>query len=91
LGTSNALCASGDTLRAAFSVRDDPLIQVVLQEVLEEAGFAVTAASGAVEALSVLDANGADFRALVTNDRTRLSIGRLLYAERERPLECRRH
>jgi CheY-like chemotaxis protein len=34
---------------------------------LEDAGFAVTAATGAEEALRMLDADGANFRALITD------------------------
>jgi CheY-like chemotaxis protein len=50
-----------------FVVEDDPLVQDVLQGALEDAGFAVTAAKGAQEALKMLDAVGANFRALITD------------------------
>jgi DNA-binding response OmpR family regulator len=50
-----------------FVVEDEILIQQLLQDVLEEAGFAVTAATRAEEAIEILDAKGADFRALVTD------------------------
>jgi CheY-like chemotaxis protein len=50
-----------------FVVEDDVLVQDVLQGALEDAGFAVTAASGAEEALRMLDADGANFRALITD------------------------
>jgi DNA-binding response OmpR family regulator len=45
-----------------FVVEDEILIQQLLQDVLEEAGFAVTAATRAEEAIEILDAKGADFR-----------------------------
>jgi CheY-like chemotaxis protein len=50
-----------------FVAEDDVLVQDVLQGALEDAGFAVTAATGAEEALRMLDADGANFRALITD------------------------
>jgi CheY-like chemotaxis protein len=50
-----------------FVVEDDAVVQDVLQGALEDAGFAVSAASGAEQALTMLDADGANFRALITD------------------------
>jgi len=50
-----------------FVVEDETLIRQLLQDVLEEAGFAVTAATNPEEAIQILDAKGAEFRALVTD------------------------
>ena len=48
-------------------VEDEPLIRETLEEVLGEAGYAVTAAATGEEALRLLNAEGQDFRALVTD------------------------
>jgi DNA-binding NtrC family response regulator len=56
-----------DTKVLTLIVDDDQLIRDVLQEALEDAGFAVRAAGGGEEALTMLDADGANFRALVTD------------------------
>jgi DNA-binding NtrC family response regulator len=50
-----------------FVVEDESSIQEVLQDALEDAGFAVSIASSAADAIKKLDAEGADFRALITD------------------------
>jgi DNA-binding NtrC family response regulator len=50
-----------------FVVEDEISIQEVLQDALEDAGFAVSVASSAADAIKKLDAEGADFRALITD------------------------
>lgn len=53
-------------------VDDDAEIRLVLQNALEEGGFAVLEASNAREAIDILDARGEEVRALVTD----VNIGR---------------
>lgn len=48
-------------------VEDDPLIRELLEETLVEAGFGVETADSGERAISVLDAPGANHRALVTD------------------------
>lgn len=48
-------------------VEDEELIRQVLQETLTEAGFGVDVASNAKEAFALLDKEGADYRALITD------------------------
>lgn len=48
-------------------VEDQPAIQSILQEALEEGGFAVLVASDADQAIDVLDARHSEVRALVTD------------------------
>jgi DNA-binding NtrC family response regulator len=50
-----------------FGVEDHHLVQEALQGVLKDAGFAVSAANTAENAFEMLDAKGADFRALITD------------------------
>lgn len=50
-----------------FVVEDEISIQEVLQDALEDAGFAVSVASSAADAIEKLDAECADFRALITD------------------------
>jgi DNA-binding NtrC family response regulator len=50
-----------------FVAEDEISIQEVLQDALEDAGFAVSVASSAADAIKKLDAEGADFRALITD------------------------
>jgi DNA-binding NtrC family response regulator len=48
-------------------VEDDPLVHDVINEVLVEGGFTVAQASTTREALAMLEAPGAAYRALVTD------------------------
>jgi DNA-binding response OmpR family regulator len=48
-------------------VEDEAIIQTLVEDVLKEAGFAVTMASRGKEALRMLDAADAAYRALVTD------------------------
>ena len=50
-----------------FVVEDEHLLHAVLEETLEDAGYAVTIATSAEEAMKMLDVKGADFRALLTD------------------------
>ena len=50
-----------------FVVEDEEAIQEVLRDALEDAGFAVSAATNGEQAIKMLDADGEDFRALVTD------------------------
>jgi len=56
-----------ETKVLVFVVEDEVAIQDVLQAALEDAGFAVSTASSGEDAIQQLDANGADFRALITD------------------------
>ena len=48
-------------------VEDEALIQQVLQDVLEDGGYAVRKAFNGDEAIRMLDARGDEFRALITD------------------------
>ena len=50
-----------------FLVEDETLIQELVEHALEEGGFAVAIASSGEEAMAMLDADGAKFRALVSD------------------------
>ena len=50
-----------------FVVEDENLIRMTLQDALEEGGFAVIHAATAEEAIRMLDADGAAYRALITD------------------------
>ena len=50
-----------------FVVEDEHLLHAVLEETLEDAGYSVTIATSAEEAMEMLDVKGADFRALLTD------------------------
>ena len=50
-----------------FVVEDEVLLQHVLEDILVEAGFAVTQAFNGDEAIRMLDASNANFRALITD------------------------
>ena len=50
-----------------FVVEDEHLLHAVLEETLEDAGYAVTIATSAEDAMEMLDVKGADFRALLTD------------------------
>jgi len=50
-----------------FVVEDEPLIQDLLENALKEGGFAVATAAAGAEAIRMLEASGADYRALVTD------------------------
>jgi DNA-binding response OmpR family regulator len=50
-----------------FVVEDEETIQEVLKYALEDAGFAVSAASSGEDAMKMLDTNGEFFRGLVTD------------------------
>jgi CheY-like chemotaxis protein len=50
-----------------FVVEDEELIREVLQDTLEDAGFAVLSATSGEQAIEILDAKGEYFRALVTD------------------------
>lgn len=50
-----------------FVVEDEALIQSLIEDILTDAGFAVTSASHAEDAMKVLDEKGTEFRALVTD------------------------
>ncbi len=50
-----------------FVVEDEPLIQDLIEEALQEGGFSVEKASTAEDAIRLLDQKGADYRALVTD------------------------
>jgi DNA-binding NtrC family response regulator len=56
-----------ETKVLVFVVEDEVAIQDVLQDALEDAGFAVSTASSGEDAIQQLDAHGADFRALITD------------------------
>ena len=71
-----------------FVVEDDALVQESIQHALEDGGYAVTTASSGEEAISMLEANGADFRALMTD--VNLGAGKLTgwdVAQRARELK----
>ena len=48
-------------------VDDEELVRALMQDNLEEAGFSVEDASSAAQAISMLEAEGADYKALVTD------------------------
>lgn len=48
-------------------VEDDPLVQDMLEATLEEGGFTIKVAAAAEQAIEMLDAEGADYRALITD------------------------
>ena len=50
-----------------FLVEDELAIQDVIEIALEEADYAVAKASSGEEAIKMLEANGADYRALITD------------------------
>ena len=50
-----------------FVVEDEENIRVLLEHILEDAGFMVRVASSGEDALARLDDDGADFRAVVTD------------------------
>ena len=50
-----------------FVVEDEQLVREMLQDALVENGFAVENAESGEEAIRLLDTNGADYRALVTD------------------------
>ena len=50
-----------------FLVEDEELIRQLLEEALSEGGFAVTMASTGKEAMTLLDREGAEFGALITD------------------------
>ena len=50
-----------------FVVEDEHLIQELLEHALVESGFAVEKAASGEQAIQMLDATGADYRALVTD------------------------
>ncbi len=50
-----------------FVVEDEALIQHVLEDALTDNGFAVTLAISGEEAIAMLDREGADYRALITD------------------------
>ncbi len=50
-----------------FVVDDEELIQEFLKDTLEDAGFAVSAATSGEETIKMLDTQGERFRALVTD------------------------
>ena len=51
-----------------FVVEDEQLVREMLQDALVENGFAVENAESGEEAIRLLDTNGADYRALVTDE-----------------------
>jgi len=53
-------------------LEDEVAILEIVQDSLEEAGFAVTAATDAQTARKMLDEQGAEFRALITDVNIRL-------------------
>ena len=50
-----------------FVVEDKDFIQHLLEEALTEGGFSVTSAISGEEAMAMLDREGADYRALITD------------------------
>jgi len=48
-------------------VEDEPAIRDLVHEALEDGGFAVAKASSGTEAIAMLEAEGAEFRALVSD------------------------
>lgn len=48
-------------------VEDEAVLRTVMEEELNDAGFAVSMASRAKQAITMLDSPGADYRALVTD------------------------
>jgi DNA-binding NtrC family response regulator len=50
-----------------FVVEDQDYIQHLLEETLTDGGFTVTMASSCEEAIAMLDREGADYRALITD------------------------
>jgi CheY-like chemotaxis protein len=55
-----------------FLVEDETLIQELVEHALEEGGFAVAIANNGEEAMAMLEADGANFRALVSD----INLGR---------------
>ena len=50
-----------------FIVEDDALIQVTIQDALEDGGYSVVQATSAEQAMEMLDAEGANYKAIVTD------------------------
>lgn len=50
-----------------FVIEDEESIQIILEEALTEAGFSITMAGSGEEAMEMLDKEGADYRALITD------------------------
>jgi CheY-like chemotaxis protein len=50
-----------------FIVEDEAVIRQVLEDALTEGGFAVTLASSGEQAITMLDKEGADYSALITD------------------------
>ena len=50
-----------------FVVEDEEVIQHILEDALSDGGFTVKNASSAEEALAILDQEGHDFKALITD------------------------
>jgi CheY-like chemotaxis protein len=50
-----------------FLVEDESLIQELVEHALQEGGFAVAKANSGKEAIAMLEADGAEFRALVSD------------------------
>lgn len=59
--------ASVDNLKVILVVEDDHLIQSVVEESLTDGGFEIVIASSGQNALDLLDASEAKYRALVTD------------------------
>lgn len=52
---------------AIFVVEDEPLIQEILQIVLEDSGFEVNMACSSMDAIATLEAQSSKFQALITD------------------------
>jgi CheY-like chemotaxis protein len=50
-----------------FVVVDEPIIQLLLEDALTEGGFTVTMTTTGEEAMAMLDKEGVDYRALITD------------------------
>ena len=57
-----------------FVVEDEAILQRILEHTLVEAGFAVSQAFNGEQAIQMLDAEGAHFRALITDVNLRSKI-----------------
>ena len=50
-----------------FLVEDEDLVQELVEHALQEGGFAVATANSGKEAIAMLEADGAEFRALISD------------------------
>lgn len=72
-----------------FVVDDEELIRLLLEEALTDGGFAVTNAASGDEAMAMLDADGAAYRALITDINLRGRISGWDVARRARKISAK--